>query len=44
MGGEAIGYSKSSYAASVPETFDAPGNRELFRTLGGQDGTQLLSG
>ena len=44
MGGEAIGYSKSSFAASVPETFDAPGNRELFRTLGGQDGTQLLSG
>ena len=43
-GGEGIGSSKSSYAASVPETFDAPENRELFGTLGGQDGTQLLGG
>ena len=44
MGGEGIDASKSSHAASAPETFDAPENRELFGTLGGQDGTQLLSG
>ena len=43
-GGEGIGSSKSSYAASVPETFDAPENCKLLGTLGGQDGTQLLKG
>ena len=43
-GGEGIRYSKSSYAASAPETFDAPKNCKLFGTLGGQDGTQLLRG
>ena len=44
MEGEGIGSSKSSHAASVPETFDALKNRELFGTLGGQDGTQRLRG
>ena len=43
-GGEGIGSSKFLYAASNPETFDALENRELFGTLGGQDGTQLLRG
>ena len=43
-GEERIGSSKSSYAASVPKTFDAPENCELFGTLSGQDGTQLLRG
>ena len=43
-GGRGIGSGKSSYAASVPETFDAPKNRELFGTLGGRDGTQPLRG
>ena len=42
-GGNGIGYSKSPYAAVVPETFDALENRELFGTLG-QDSTQLLRG
>ena len=36
--------SKSSYAASVPKTFDALENRELFRTRDEQGGTQLLKG
>ena len=40
-GGEEIGSSKPS--ASVPETLDAPEDRELFGTLGGQDGTQMLT-
>ena len=47
MGGEGIGSSKLSYPTSVPETFDAPRNRELFgtlETLCEQGGTQLLSG
>ena len=43
-GREGIGSSKSSYAAWVPETFGAPENPELFGTLGGQDGPQLLRG
>ena len=43
-GGEGIGSSKSPYTASVPETFDALEDRELFGTLGGQDGTQPLRG
>ena len=43
-GGEGIGSGKPSYATSVPETFDAPKNRELFGTLGGRDGTQPLRG
>ena len=43
-GGEGIGSSKSPYAATVPETFDALKNCELFGTLDGQDGTQLLRG
>ena len=43
-GGEGIGSSRSSCAASVLETSDAPENRELFGTLGGQGGTQLLRG
>ena len=44
-GGEEIGSSKSSYAASsVPKTFDALEKCELFGTLGEQGGTQLLRG
>ena len=43
-GGEGIGSSKSSCAASVPETFDALETCELLGTLGGKDGTQLPRG
>ena len=43
-GEEGVGSSKPSYAASVPETSDAPENREMFGTLGAQDDTQLLRG
>ena len=42
--GGGIGSSKSPYTESVPEIFDALENRELFGTLGGKDGTQLLRG
>ena len=34
--GEGIGSSKSSYAASVPETFDAPQNRNYSERLVGK--------
>ena len=43
-GGGGIGSRKSSYTVSVPETFDAPENHELFGSLDGQDDTQLLRG
>ena len=43
-GGEGIGSSKSSRAASVPETFDALETCKLLGTLRGKDGTQLHRG
>ena len=46
-GGEGIGFSESSYAASVPATFDALENLERFGTLGTlckEGRTQLFRG
>ena len=43
-GGEGIGSSKSSRAASVAETFDAIENCEMLGTLGGENSTQLRRG
>ena len=43
-GGKGINSSKPPYTASVPETFDALENCELFGTLGRKDSTQLLRG
>ena len=43
-GVEGKGSGKSSYAASVPDTFDALKNLELFGTLHEQGRTQLLKG
>ena len=43
-GGDGIGSRKLPYATSVPKTFDALENRELFETFGELDGTQLLRG
>ena len=43
-GGEGVGSRKSSYTVSVPETFDAPENHELFGSLDRQDDSQLLRG